>query len=81
MGGIPEDTLRARIVAAFPDAEVHLEDLTGTRDHWRAKIVSRAFDGVSAVMRHRLVYKALADELRGPIHALALETLTPSESD
>ena len=81
MSGIAEDALRARIVAAFPDAEVHLEDLTGTEDHWRAKIVSSAFDGVSAVMRHRLVYKALADELRGPIHALALETLTPSEVD
>lgn len=74
----PED-IRARIVAALPDATVELEDLTGTRDHWRATIVSAAFAGVSPVARHRLVHAALAEELRGPIHALTMTLRAPGE--
>jgi stress-induced morphogen len=31
------------------------------------------------VARHRLVYAALHEEMKGAIHALTLETLTPSE--
>ena len=36
------DDITARIQAALPDAEVTLEDLTGTEDHWKARIVSGA---------------------------------------
>ena len=71
--------ITARLRAAFPDAEVTLEDLTGTADHWKARIVSAAFAGRSALDRHRLVHRALADELRGPIHALTMELLAPGE--
>jgi stress-induced morphogen len=71
--------ITARIQAALPDAEVSLEDLTGTRDHWKARIVSRAFIGLSLMQRHRLINAALAEELKGPIHALSMDTLTPDE--
>jgi BolA protein len=37
------------------------------------------FEGKALVARHRLVYDALAKEMRHEIHALALTTLTPSE--
>jgi stress-induced morphogen len=73
------DDIRAKIRAALPDAEVTLEDLTGTKDHWKARIVSRAFAGRSLMERHRMINSALAAELRGPIHALTMETLTPDE--
>ncbi len=69
-----------KIRAALPDAEVDRTDLTGTADHWQARIVSEGFAGVSPVMRHRMIYKALREEMQGPIHALALETLTPEEA-
>ncbi len=42
-------------------------------------MVSAAFDGLSRVERQRRVYAALADELRGPVHALSLTALTPAE--
>lgn len=74
----PDDII-AKIRAALPDAEVELEDLTGTHDHWKAIIVSPAFEGLPLMKRHRLVYAALAEEMKGPIHALTLETLTPGE--
>ena len=47
--------------------------------HFRVLIVSPAFVGKSRVERHRMVNAALADELAGRVHALALQTLAPGE--
>ncbi len=47
--------------------------------HYRVTIVSPVFEGKSLVLRHRLVYEALAAEMKHTIHALALTTLAPSE--
>ena len=74
----PADII-AKIRAALPDAEVELQDLTGTEDHWKATIVSAAFSGKSLLARHRLVMAALADEMKGPIHALTLDVKAPDE--
>jgi stress-induced morphogen len=59
---------------AFPDADVEVTDLTGTSDHYQARIVSDAFQGKSRLEQHRMVYAALGDAMRGPVHALALQT-------
>jgi stress-induced morphogen len=65
--------------AAFPDASVlEIEDLTGTKDHYQATIVSPSFEGLSRIKQHQAVYRALGDLMKGPIHALALHTYTPS---
>ena len=66
--------LKAALLQAFPDAEVEVTDLTGTQDHYKAKIVSSAFAGKSRIQQHRLVYTALGDAMKGPVHALALDT-------
>jgi len=47
--------------------------------HFEVAICSRRFEGLGPAQRHRLVYKALADEMNREIHALALVTLTPQE--
>lgn len=47
--------------------------------HYRVRIVSRLFAGKTRVQRHRLVYVALAEEMGGAIHALALTTLAPDQ--
>ena len=70
----------AKIRVSLPDAMVELQDLTGTADHWKATIVSAEFAGKSMLQRHRLVMAALADEMKGPIHALTLDVRTPDES-
>jgi stress-induced morphogen len=75
----PEDIV-TKIRASLPDAVVELQDLTGTQDHWKATIVSAAFRDKSLIQRHRLVNAALADELKGPIHALTLDVKTPEEA-
>jgi stress-induced morphogen len=75
----PED-IAARIRVALPDAVVELKDLTGTEDHWQAKVISAAFAGKSLIERHRMVMAALAAEMKGPIHALTLDVKAPHEA-
>jgi len=56
---------------------VELEDLTGTKDHYRAVVVSAAFEGKNRVEQHQAVYGALGELMAGPVHALSLATFTP----
>lgn len=63
--------------ARFHDAQLELVDLTGTQDHYQARIVSSAFAGKSLLEQHQLVYSALGSAMNGAIHALALKTYTP----
>lgn len=51
----------------------------GGESHFRVKIVSEHFEGKGRVDRQRSVNAALRQELAGPVHALALQTLTPGE--
>ncbi len=75
---MPIAVLGAELQAAFPDAEIRIDDLAGDGDHYRARIVSRAFSGLSRVKQHQLVYAALKGKMGGELHALALETLAPA---
>jgi stress-induced morphogen len=70
--------LEADLATAFPDAAITIEDLAGDGDHYRAKIVSAAFAGLSRVRQHQLVYAALKGKMGGALHALALETAAPA---
>jgi len=45
--------------------------------HFRVKITSAAFAGLSRIQCHRLVNEALQEELAGPVHALVITTSTP----
>lgn len=74
---MPATELEADLRAAFPDAEIVIEDLAGDGDHYRARIVSSAFAGLSRVRQHQLVYAALKGKMGGELHALALETASP----
>lgn len=67
-----------RIKAGIPDATtVEIEDLTGTKDHYRATVVAASFQDKTLLEQHQLVYKALGEWMAGPIHALSLATHTP----
>ncbi len=51
----------------------------GDGAHFQAVIVTVAFEGKSRVQRHQIVYGALGDRMREEIHALSMQTLTPTE--
>jgi stress-induced morphogen len=74
---MPAATLEAELRAAFPDAQIAIDDLAGDGDHYRARIVSPAFAGLSRIRQHQLVYAALKGKVGGELHALALETAAP----
>ena len=63
--------------AATVEPSRHAED----DDHLRAVVVSPAFEGLSLVEQHRLVYDALGEHMTRDIHALELSTYTPEEHD
>ncbi len=67
--------LEASLRSAFPDGEILIDDLAGDGDHYRARIVSTAFNGLSRVRQHQLDYAALQGRMGGELHALALETV------
>ena len=45
--------------------------------HFRVEITATSFAGKSRVERQRAVYQVLAEELAGPVHALALTASAP----
>jgi stress-induced morphogen len=70
------EELERRIEAGIPNSQAQVEDLTGGGDHFRATVVSSAFEGKSRLEQHRLVYDVFGDEVGGPIHALSITTRT-----
>ena len=51
----------------------------GGETHFRVSVASIAFAGKSRVERHRMVNSALAEELAGSVHALAIHASAPGE--
>ena len=79
---MPVETLHAHLAEAFPDAVIAIDDLAGDGDHYRARIVSAAFAGLSRVRQHQLVYAALKGQMGAsctPWHSK--HPLLPPETD
>lgn len=81
-----QNRIQERLTAAFAPLHLELENEShshsvppNSETHFRVVLVSDAFSGMRQVARHQAVYAALADELAGPVHALALHTYDPSE--
>ncbi len=79
-------TIRSKLEAGLTPA--HLEVINesgshnvppGSESHFKVVAVSARFDGKPTLHRHRMVYALLAEELAGPVHALALHTYTESQ--
>ena len=80
---IVEQRLREKIVGAL--APVHLEVVNesgghnvpaGSETHFKVVVVSGAFAGKPRVAQHRMVFRAVDEELRDGVHALAVHTYT-----
>ncbi len=65
---------------AIPDAQVQVEDMTGTGDHFQISVVSSVFKGKMLIDQHRLVQESLQVAFEdGRIHAVQIKTRTPDE--
>lgn len=85
-----QDVITEKLSKAFAPASLRVEDEShlhaghaghrpGGQTHYRVYIVSDAFRGKSRVERHRMVNAALAAELSGGVHALAIHAAAPDE--
>lgn len=60
--------------------ESHMHSVPpNSETHFKVVAVSSEFESKRSVARHQLMYKLLAEELAGPVHALALHTYTWEE--
>jgi BolA protein len=59
----------------------HAGHRRGGETHYRVDIVSDAFQGQGRLDRHRMVNEALASELVGGVHALAIHASAPGEGE
>ena len=82
--------MKERLAAAFKPTQMevtdnshqhagHAEAGDASESHFHVAIVAQAFAGKSRPQRHRMVYQALAEELAGDVHALAISATAPSE--
>jgi BolA family transcriptional regulator, general stress-responsive regulator len=82
--------MRAALTAALSPRRLEIRDDSeshrghggwreGGETHFHVTVQAAAFDGLNRVARQRLVHKALADELAGPVHALSLTLLGSDE--
>ena len=85
------ETIRAKLDAAFSPSHLDVRDDSakhaghagareGGETHFHVAIVSKMFEGLTRVDRHRRVHDVLDAELKGRVHALALTLLTPDEA-
>jgi BolA family transcriptional regulator, general stress-responsive regulator len=90
MGAIFE-AIHHKLTAAFSPTRLEIEDdsgrhaghagaRTGGESHFNVTIEAPAFAGASKVARQRMVYRALSEELAGPVHALSVKALAPGEA-
>jgi stress-induced morphogen len=70
------DEVRERIETGIPGAVAEVESSDNV--HFSARVRAEAFQGLSRIQQHRLVYDQFAaGEIGGTIHALQLKTETP----
>ena len=85
-----EKEIRAKLMVALEptrldvinESELHAghRSSPGTGEsHFRLTVVSPKFEGLTRVGRHRLINEALAEELAGKLHALAVHAYAPGE--
>ena len=76
-----KNTIEQKLTSAFNVEFVQVEDEShmhsvpvGAQSHFKVTLASDDFSGMNKVKMHQAVYKVLADELAGSVHALALHT-------
>jgi len=76
-----EDKLKAlEPTELVVENESHMHSVPpNSETHFKVTLVSERFEGLMPVKRHQQIYALLADELSGPVHALALHLYTPQE--
>lgn len=76
-----EERLQPEMLEIEDESHLHAGH-AGARDgrgHFRVMVVAPAFQGLSRIARHRLVFDAVGDLMETDIHALAVQAFSPDE--
>ena len=74
------DDIATLLRQKMPEADVHVEDTRGDGRHFTALVVSAAFEGLTRIQQHQMVYKALGACVGEEVHALQIVTRTPDDA-
>lgn len=73
-------TLKPELIEIEDDSASHAGHAGNTGGgHYNLLIVSQAFDGLSLLQRHKLVFAQVDDLMQTRIHALSIRAKTPAE--
>ena len=83
------DHIRERLRSRLPAESVEVENQShlhvghagaaGGGGHYAVTVVSKTFEGLNTLSRHRLVYAAVEDLMKKEIHALSIYVKTTEE--
>jgi len=74
------EQLKSRIETLAPGTSAEVMDLTGTLDHYKAIVISPAFEGMITIKQHRAVLALFDKEIASnEVHALTLKTFSPKQ--
>ena len=85
-----DDIIKQKIEAAFAPEVLeltnqsalhtgHAGDDGSGESHYKLRVVSKSFEGMSRVERQRRIYEVLSDELKSSIHALSVTAISKIE--
>ena len=68
------EQIKNKIETGLPGAKIEILDPRKDGIHLKAIVIYSSFKDKSLLEQHRMVYETLQEELKGDLHALALET-------
>ena len=75
-----EESMDIDYLSILNDTDKHLNHKNyDGGGHFKIEIVSSAFEGLSLLEQHKLVYAALEGMIKKEIHALALKTISTTD--
>ena len=73
------ENISKRLSNHFRNSQIEVSDVTGQSNHFSIFILSKQFESMSLVERHKMIYKIFEKELTQKIHALQIKALTYKE--
>ncbi len=72
--GMAIEEIKTKIETGLPGAQVKILDPMNDGVHLKAEVRYAGFSGKKLLEQHRMVMSTLKEELKGDLHALAVET-------
>ncbi|CAM9299827.1 unnamed protein product [Choristocarpus tenellus] len=81
MQSIMESKLKSSLSPSHLEVinESHMHSGPAQESHFKVIVVSEKFEGKPLLARHRMITELFAEELKGAVHALSIQSKTPAQ--